>query len=510
VIREEEWNPVFIRDWALMPEGYRDNLQEVSRKQLEYAKKLKHQQGKHNQNRHAWRYNKNVPLSRLRRQRKREDDPEEWEEYKRRVRKRGGRPPRKPKPKKVGNDTKSMNDKAKARYGNDGTSTAKQTNYALVLAEKPFYKYGHKENIKRNEAYFNNMRKKLVGEGYDENSVNDLFDNLATESSDWLSGLDHGKFSKKGVSTFIGDIRTGGQLRTFLDFKTDGSGATVDDYIKSRLGKKTKPKPKPAPKPKPKPKPRPKPAPKPTPKPKPAPKPKPKPTPPKKVIQGIPAGTPVSDGLNLNKLPKRGKYAPPVRDAINAINQVHGDGNLPEIPLSLNSSGRYHGAYSRSYFGKAVKIQISRKGDHPMMTTAHEIGHFLDHKGLKSSELYFSESPAGRNLMNVFENSNAIKSLRGMRGKTFEYTGFMGQQRTTTADDSYLSYLLKGREVFARAYAQYITTKSGSTAMMKELEKLLARPKEATVGYQTQWEPDDFKPIEKAFDDLFAEQGWIK
>jgi len=247
-------------------------------------------------------------------------------------------------------------------------------------------------------------------------------------------------------------------------------------------------------------------------------KPKKKPEPKKPEKPELkPAGKPVSDGLNLDKLPKKGKYGPPVRDAIDAINQVHGDGNLPEIPVKLNSTTGYHGRISISWDDNPIDIAISRKGDHPMMTSAHEIGHFLDISGLpKGEKTFFSETPSGGfgalgKLRNAFQESRAVKQLTQLVNEPAKTTYIAGFSYTMKPDRNYLNYVLQTREIFARAYAQYIAVRSGNTQMMGELSKELSKIKNAkSFKYAIQWEPDDFEPIADAFDELFKEQGWLQ
>ena len=59
------------------------------------------------------------------------------------------------------------------------------------------------------------------------------------------------------------------------------------------------------------------------------------------------------------------------------IGRVHGDGDLPVIPVKQNATRYRHGAYSFWRSGGAREITISKLGDHQELTLAHEIGHFL-------------------------------------------------------------------------------------------------------------------------------------
>ena len=234
-------------------------------------------------------------------------------------------------------------------------------------------------------------------------------------------------------------------------------------------------------------------------------------------------GRKVSDGLNLNQVPKSGKSGTAVHDTVDIINSVHSDGRLDKIPVKLNDSKREQGTFINDpVFQKAKAINVNNKGTHPHMTAAHEIGHNLDYQAIgRSGEFSESSLAFGRKdakvkakveeVYKAMDNSKAIRTLNDTRrgpktvnvkkdGKTLEYK----------TDQKYTGYLLQKREMFARAYAQYITTKSGDKRMLKELDTLRTADKKAKISYPRQWDNNDFKAISKSFDSLFAEMEWIE
>ena len=71
----------------------------------------------------------------------------------------------------------------------------------------------------------------------------------------------------------------------------------------------------------------------------------------------------------------------------------------------------------------------------------------------------------------------------------------------------HLEYLLDPREMFARAYAQFIAVKSGNASMMNQLQTRLDLDSVKSIGYQ--WTDSEFKQIEAAMEKLFIQQGWI-
>lgn len=238
---------------------------------------------------------------------------------------------------------------------------------------------------------------------------------------------------------------------------------------------------------------------------------------PKKVerIKPGPAGTKVSSRLAVQVTsPKRLGVA--IKETLDAIDNVHGDGELPLIPIE-KSSGQLTTGEFHARIGRAVKIRVSDKSDTPMMTAAHEMGHFLDHSGDKAA-LYklsgtrkFINQPdkfrkAATKVWNNIAGSEAIKDLHATVTKPFvELAMPDGNLVRLRPDGRYISYLLSPVEIWARAYAQYIAVRSGNRSMLAELKRI-----QGIGGYKTQWSDEDFAPIADAIDELFSEVGWRK
>jgi hypothetical protein len=244
-------------------------------------------------------------------------------------------------------------------------------------------------------------------------------------------------------------------------------------------------------------------------------KPKKKPESPVKTKPG--SGPQVSEGLNLTKVPKKGSIGPPIRSTVDLVNSVHSDGNLPQIPLKVTST---HGRLGHYMYdgrtGKPIEIGVSRKSDHPKITTSHEIGHFLDGQawgrpgtpGHGNSDKDKRVVEKYRKLHKTMQDSNAIKLLRNEVPNQTYTVDFGDTKRTYNADRKYASYLLRSDEQFARAYSQYIAVKSGDKDMLGEIDRI--RNRKSNIDYHEQWDNDDFEPIKKSFDDLFSELGWIE
>jgi SPP1 gp7 family putative phage head morphogenesis protein len=227
---------------------------------------------------------------------------------------------------------------------------------------------------------------------------------------------------------------------------------------------------------------------------------------PKPVAPVGPAGKPIAPAL---KLPVRGNLTRLSRNVLGVIDRVHGDGDLPVIPVKQNATRYRHGAYSFWRTGGAKEITISKLGDHPELTLAHEIGHFLDHQGVRKGEHVSVAGDEFAEFRQLAEASRAIQEIRRLRSARRVIVKLPGgEDLAYPIDGEYLRYLTKPEEIWARAYAQYITLRSGDPTMRNQLNVL--RQRLGQVYYPSQWDDDDFEPIAEAMDRLMLRLGWRK
>lgn len=211
-----------------------------------------------------------------------------------------------------------------------------------------------------------------------------------------------------------------------------------------------------------------------------------------------PFGPAVSNALNIPKGEKA--YA----ETTQAIDQVHGDGALPNIPVVTIGSKSTNGSFY-TMGGRPGKISISSKGDHPHMTLAHEIGHFIDFSGIGANGVFTSSTgdPLMSEWKDAVKNSNAYKRWAEIKKKKVIISQETGEV-IANSNPAFVRYSMDYKEFWARSYAQYIAEKSSNPAMLLELEKTVS------YKYPSQWETEDFKPIKSAIDNLFERLGWIK
>lgn len=239
--------------------------------------------------------------------------------------------------------------------------------------------------------------------------------------------------------------------------------------------------------------------------------PEPIPVPKPRVGKERPAGVPVSAAL---KAPSRGHFRDASIHAMRAVDKVHGDGNLPDLPIKTGKMSTRQGHFKYRATGDQQPIEIkmstqfTAEAEH---TLIHEIGHFLDHNGFntaaerggKQMASTFRDTPAWKRWLSSVKDSAAIKKLQYQRNNlpVRDYRSF-SQTASKKMYDNYLDV----NEAWARSYAQYITEKSGDAVLKKQLNEIL---KDDFYG-ASQWAASDFAPIREAMDDLFKEKGWIE
>lgn len=199
-------------------------------------------------------------------------------------------------------------------------------------------------------------------------------------------------------------------------------------------------------------------------------------------------GTPVSAALEL---PKSGVISKAARTTLDAIDSVHGDGVLPKIPLTGKVRGRYALGEFRYYSGSLspVEINVKASGAYPHITTAHEVGHFLDLSALPGKGYSSQIASELKGFRDIIENSEAIVKLRQMQ---------------KDKPQKHLVYLLSPEEIWARAYAQFIAIESGNVIMLEELNML-----RRISSMPSQWTDEDFEPIRNEIRSMMRGISWL-
>lgn len=163
--------------------------------------------------------------------------------------------------------------------------------------------------------------------------------------------------------------------------------------------------------------------------------------------------------------------------------------------------------------GRAVEIVVSLLNPHVELTTVHEVGHFLDFKGLDRSNLWASvSSPTLAPWREAAKRSQAVQTLGYFLNpatRTMTVTLWDGSVVKYPVDKSYVGYLLKAEELWARSYSQFIATKSRDSVLLRQLEQERERPASG-VYYPKHWEDADFQPILAEMEAIFRGLRWMR
>lgn len=216
--------------------------------------------------------------------------------------------------------------------------------------------------------------------------------------------------------------------------------------------------------------------------------------------------------------------------SLRAIEKVHGDGPLKNIKMSKAPwSENTLGQYSTGVKDKSEPAITLFRYDHAEATTVHEIGHWLDHmaftqKGAAAEGIpfqgYFTIKGRGRNKRWEVIEHKAEKwkrSTYGSHGEEFE--GFRKAAlasksiRDIKENSNYTSgfraYLMREREIWARAYAQWIARESGDEVLLEQINHIITEAKRDGRA-PTQWEWDDFELVSDEISAIFKKRGWLR
>ena len=184
-------------------------------------------------------------------------------------------------------------------------------------------------------------------------------------------------------------------------------------------------------------------------------------------------------------------------------------------------------------YGKEGKISISVTGLQDMIDRLSSYSVQDDKMTLGVDELHFALEPsdeiseAGIYLWDAIANSPSYQKMMkfksGHREVVVPDDYFMGERDNPTWSASeariknpvildlpygVTTVLKRPREVFTRAYTQYIAHRSGNENLTRAINETVDFTNAG--GAPTQWEWDEFEPIAGAFDELFRRKGWLK
>lgn len=221
-------------------------------------------------------------------------------------------------------------------------------------------------------------------------------------------------------------------------------------------------------------------------------------------------GTPVSSRLMpASDVKSRGRMH--LERALAAIDKVHTDGPLPNIEmLHVSTQQGEDASYDPITDPESPRIKLTFETAIPETSLIHEIGHFIDDKGLNPGVPfdpdYMLRSFASHNpdpfmnrVLDTLHHTDEAKRIRD--NDTFDMFAIMTGQ-------SFGQYLLSPHEVFARGYAQWVAKKSGDPVVGRMME--IQQEEDVSSPMPSQWTDESFRPAMEDFDELFRSRGWLK
>jgi hypothetical protein len=202
--------------------------------------------------------------------------------------------------------------------------------------------------------------------------------------------------------------------------------------------------------------------------------------------------SPVSGAI---KTKVRGNLGSQVKAALGAIDKVHDDGILPTIPLE-SYRGNHLGVFKSRGIGlrEAVGISVNPKGPWPALNAVHETGHFLDLSGIGVPGTFATEA-GHAGMSNVIAAARKSKAFATLEKRLVE-SGNLDEQ-------DHVRYLMSKKELWARAYAQFVAERSEAPILTRQLKLAV----DAEPGRQ--WDTDDFKAVAEAIEGMFKKLGWL-
>ncbi len=137
---------------------------------------------------------------------------------------------------------------------------------------------------------------------------------------------------------------------------------------------------------------------------------------------------------------------------------------------------------------------------------AHETGHLIDAALTGFRGGYASHTTeAFAEWRKIVASTRSIAQMRSTKDALGASGSLSEDERS---DLTVLEYLLEDHEIFARCYAQYVTTRSGDMKMTGWLQNHLKSQRGKTI--LRQWEENDFAPVTVEMDRIFEKIGWLK
>jgi hypothetical protein len=205
--------------------------------------------------------------------------------------------------------------------------------------------------------------------------------------------------------------------------------------------------------------------------------------------------------------------------ALEVADKVHG---LPARPplrvLEFTDGGEHEKAqaafkYDSGTPPRARSVEVRETADDPHLTFLHELGHYIEKFMLPENPTAKRDWFAHNSIMNGWKKavgeSASVQQLDAKRKPLGFLRSLVTPREHVEEHKEFVDYSLRYEELWARSYCQYIAHRSNDPTLKAELRRM--RDPVEQLGYDClQWGDDDFEPIAKEIDKLFAQMGWLK
>jgi hypothetical protein len=202
---------------------------------------------------------------------------------------------------------------------------------------------------------------------------------------------------------------------------------------------------------------------------------------------------PFTEALDLRVY---GAHKEQVLTGLGAIERVHDTPQLPKVPLR-DTKQRVYGylkpAKTAAGGMKTDHMAVRSDGPWPALTAVHESGHFLDLEAIGAGNL--ATRQAHPDMLRVLAAADNTQAVQGLKQRF--------ASATSRKTKGHYAYLLSPEEIWARAYAQFVTERSGTPSLQRDLAAILKSEK------FRQWDAADFAPVAREIENLFKTKGWL-
>jgi hypothetical protein len=200
-----------------------------------------------------------------------------------------------------------------------------------------------------------------------------------------------------------------------------------------------------------------------------------------------------------------------IRDALAAINSVHGIGDIDPVRIRIEEVDNGEGEYDSRHYPPIIRIDP--EASFPCWDFLHEIGHWIDSVGIGSIDTLSSESKETRNWLRAVKRSRAFRELQKHRKQNSFRDLRSGREFPIVHE--VIDYNCGTSELFAHSYAYFVALYRNrqvlppyvNTRLDAEFDRF--RTNLLYRVHCPMWTEEDFALIGQELASIFAHEGWL-